>query len=115
VDLFTLPSTNYEQTLSDDAYHLGLSVEVKIASRHYEHRIPTKPVVLVSTVTPTTEQQVRFLQFISGVSQLFQSISSVPIPEHITLRWKARNKELTIARMLGHDDVPRQAPFIPVK
>eukprot|EP01102_Stenamoeba_stenopodia_P000438 TRINITY_DN10420_c0_g1_i2.p1 TRINITY_DN10420_c0_g1~~TRINITY_DN10420_c0_g1_i2.p1 ORF type:complete len:210 (+),score=50.11 TRINITY_DN10420_c0_g1_i2:61-690(+) len=96
-DLFNLPCTDYTQDLYDDAYHMGVSVKAKHRKRQFYHQIPTGVLVLVSSLGPSVQHQMRFLNFVRNtIAFLLESVPGLPpIPEHVQLRWEARQKTLT--------------------
>ncbi|ELR16135.1 uncharacterized protein ACA1_177430 [Acanthamoeba castellanii str. Neff] len=94
VAVWTLPRTDYAQNLSDDCYHLGISVEVEHKDfGTFKHQVPTGPIVLVSSVNPNWTELARFLTFVRSVTEAIEKASGVPVPDYVKLRWESRSKE----------------------
>jgi len=110
--LWTLPRTDYLQTLSDDCYHLGTSVEVEHKDfGTFKHQTPTGPIVLVSSVNPTLAEQVRFLAMIRNVTEAIEQHSSILVPNYVKMRWQSRSQEIELLtrNMLAHASSKQQA------
>jgi hypothetical protein len=97
VSLWTLARTDYASTMSDDCYHLGVSVEVNHSEfGRFCHQIPTGPCVLVSSTNPNPAEVLRFVTFVLAIAELAEKQSNVLLPPHVRLRWESRVKELTL-------------------
>jgi len=92
--LFDMVSTNYDATLADDCYHLGVTCEYKEAGRRWYHKVPTGPFVIVSSTSPTHDMMYKYLHMITNFSDMSEQLSGLPTPHHVKLRWTSRQKEL---------------------
>merc|ERR1712070_586635 len=109
VAVWTLPRTDYAQNLSDDCYHLGISVEVEHKDfGTFKHQVPTGPIVLVSSVNPNWTELARFLTFVRSVTEAIEKASGVPVPDYVKLRWESRSKEIALLHAIGGSAVGRQ-------
>ena len=52
--VWELPSSIYDNDLSDDIYHFGVSVELRHGGQLFNHRVPTGVVVRCVPATTTT-------------------------------------------------------------
>ena len=87
--IFELPSSNYKSDLSDDLYHLSISLFARKDSKIFEHQVPTGVMVGVSTQRYSTEQLIRFASFISSSSSKASQKSKISIPNFVTLKLEA--------------------------
>lgn len=93
-NLWSLPRTNYLVDMSDDCYHLGISVEARKEAKSFVHLIPTGVCVLVSNITPGREDVLNFLTFVEVVADAVEKISNLKVPPFIKVRWQTRRKEI---------------------
>jgi len=95
VSMWTLPKTNYNENMSDDCYHLGVSLELRHKDMgNYLHQIPTGSCVVVSNINPSKNEMLRFLTFVKAIAQIAEKVSNVRVPSHAKLRWESRIKEM---------------------
>eukprot|EP01087_Luapelamoeba_hula_P010846 TRINITY_DN2891_c0_g1_i2.p1 TRINITY_DN2891_c0_g1~~TRINITY_DN2891_c0_g1_i2.p1 ORF type:complete len:211 (-),score=31.30 TRINITY_DN2891_c0_g1_i2:63-674(-) len=95
VNVWTLPSTNYHTTASDDCYHLGISMEVRHSEiGSYVHQVPTGSFVMVSAVSPSRNDTLRFITLAKAVVGACEKLSLLRAPAHARLRWESRAREL---------------------
>src|SRR5262249_53275337 len=82
-------------------YHLGVTFDYTEGGRRWYHKVPTGPVTVVSSVTPTHEMMYRFLHLVQNLADMGESLGGIPLPTHVRLRWSSRQKELTALTQLA--------------
>ena len=99
--IYTLPRTDYNSNLSDDCYHLGVTIDVDHTDGTFLHQCPTESCVVVSSVLPTKQEYLRFLNFVEEIVDIGEKASKIPTQEFIKLKWRTREQEL--AKFPGRD------------
>ncbi len=89
--LFSLPSTDYDVDLTDDLYHMGVSVEARWGEQRFRHQVPTRQLVLVPTRRLTKKNYVAFSSLVQLCARRAAELAQAPIPDHIAAQWKSRS------------------------
>jgi hypothetical protein len=91
--LWDLPSTNYDADMTDDLYHMGVSIDARSlkSSRFFYHKVPDDVFVMVATRKVTKVQFVSFSAFVQMVVRRAVEISGSVVPEHLANRWKSKS------------------------
>lgn len=95
VKLWDLPSSNYEADMSDDLYHMGVSIDARRGQdQRFYHKVETDVFVMVPSRKVNKVQHVSFSTFVHASTRRAAEYSQVPVPEMLTMKWRAKNKNL---------------------
>jgi hypothetical protein len=86
-----LPCTDYDVDLTEDLYHMGVSLAVDFGERRFRHKVPTGQLVMVPTRRLAKKQYVAFASFVLLCAKRAAEMSQVQVPEHVQAKWKSRS------------------------
>ncbi len=89
--VFQLPCTDYEVDLTEDLYHMGVSLTIDFGERRFRHKVPTGQLVMVPSRRLVKKQYVAFASFVLLCARRVADLSHVTIPDHIQAKWKSRS------------------------
>lgn len=91
--LWDLPCTNYHVDLTDDVYHMGVSVDavsLQDRKKRFLHRCPIGAVVMVCSRQLTKSEYVAFSSFVQGTAKRVADLSQVPLPGFLKAKWSSK-------------------------
>ena len=88
--VWELPCTDYDVDLSDDLYHMGVSVELEAPGLSFRHQVPTRQVVMVPSRRLAKKNYVAFSSFVQLTARRAAEISQIALPDYLLAKWKSR-------------------------